>query len=68
MNNNFPHCYIPEKENPYPLCAGNGDDECEQSMIYAELKSPYDEEEIRVMEIREEVVEVWNRRTGEQSE
>lgn len=58
MNNNFPSCYIPdcyipENENPYPLCVGNGSDECEQCMIYAELKSPYDEE-IRVMEIRVE--------------
>lgn len=60
MNNNFPPCYIPEKENPYPLCAGNGSDGCEQCMIYAELESPYDEE-IRAMEIRVEV-EVWNRR------
>lgn len=63
MNNNFPPCYIPEEENPYPLCVGNGSDECEQCMIYAELESPYDEE-IGVMEIRVEVeaVEAWNRR------
>lgn len=30
-----PGCYTPEKDNPYPLCIGNGGQICENCSLYA---------------------------------
>lgn len=32
-----PSCYNPEKDNPYPLCVGNGTQNCEHCCLYANL-------------------------------
>lgn len=32
-----PDCYAPEKDNPYPLCIGNGSPICENCSLYAYL-------------------------------
>ena len=45
----YPKCYNPEKDNPYPLCVGNGGEMCEECCWYVDLKSPYDEEIIDVV-------------------
>lgn len=29
-----PECYVPEKDNAYPLCEGNGTDSCEDCCVY----------------------------------
>lgn len=33
-----PACYTPEKDNPYPLCVGNGQPECRKCCLYAEME------------------------------
>ena len=30
------HCFIPEKDNPYPLCVGRGFSECEECQLRAD--------------------------------
>lgn len=37
-----PPCFIPEENNPYPLCKGCGKEECNACGLYAELPSPFD--------------------------
>jgi hypothetical protein len=29
-------CFVPERNNPYPLCAGRGNPECEECQIRAD--------------------------------
>ena len=52
MNNKKPNCYSPERDNPYPLCVGNGGRECEKCDWYKDLRSPYDED-IYVVTLKE---------------
>lgn len=33
-----PACYTPERDNPYPLCIGNGSGACEECCLYAEME------------------------------
>ncbi len=33
-----PECYTPEKENPYPLCIGNGGEECKKCCLWTDLQ------------------------------
>lgn len=33
-----PDCYKPEENNPYPLCVGNGNKECENCCLYVHMK------------------------------
>ena len=42
-NHNLPECFLPEKENPYPLCTGQGKPECEECQLRAdwEPEDPY---------------------------
>lgn len=33
-----PSCYLPEENTPYPLCVGNGSEECKECCLYAKLE------------------------------
>jgi hypothetical protein len=37
MKIEYPECYTPEENNPYPLCIGNGSDECNECCIYVDF-------------------------------
>ena len=37
--NTRPPCYKPEQDNPYPLCVGNGQPECRNCCLYAEMEA-----------------------------
>lgn len=32
-----PLCYVPEENNPYPLCIGNGGPACSKCCFYADM-------------------------------
>lgn len=32
-----PDCFVPEENNDYPLCVGNGSQKCEDCSLYAKL-------------------------------
>lgn len=34
----YPECYNPEKDNPYPLCIGNRGSICEECCLYTGMK------------------------------
>lgn len=36
--NTDPDCYTPEPDNPYPLCIGNGKEECRQCCLYVYME------------------------------
>lgn len=36
-----PECYVPEENNPYPLCIGTGKPECEICSLWADLEPDY---------------------------
>ena len=35
-----PECFIPEENNPYPLCVGNGSKDCENCCLYVDYPEP----------------------------
>lgn len=37
--NAHPDCYTPERDNPYPLCVGNGNAACEKCCLYTEMEA-----------------------------
>jgi hypothetical protein len=39
---NRPLCYKPEEDNPYPLCIGNGSEECRKCCLYRHMKEDWD--------------------------
>ena len=43
LNYEYPECFKPEKDNPYPLCVGKDNPECEECQLHAdwEPEDPY---------------------------
>ncbi len=39
-----PECFTPEENNPYPLCVGNGNEECGKCCLYVDYPEPPFEE------------------------
>lgn len=37
-NNTHPDCFTPEPDNPYPLCIGNGEEQCRQCCLYVDME------------------------------
>lgn len=38
QENAQPDCFTPEPDNPYPLCIGNGKEECRQCCLYVDME------------------------------
>ena len=38
QENTRPDCFTPEPDNPYPLCVGNGKEECRQCCLYVDME------------------------------
>lgn len=35
-------CFVPEQDNPYPLCAGKGAPQCKTCCLYKDMEEPLD--------------------------